>query len=361
MLLYYFIAIFSVIGWFNSYTLKMAALAASLKSLQITAAKYWDQSRTIKPLAGVFCVSILVCLTLFYYYPIFPVLCFFLFLLSVFSKFSLLNIYGHSDLYNACICIISMEVLTKMGKMSRCVCACVRACMCVFAVVSGCHVNHSGSLSLSIIASCCGNDTQPGFDITTDEWHFTQVCVTVRALLCVCIILCVIAFSFPDVSCFESYIYKTTTVSLCVPVCVPSDNFLCVCVYLWYACTESLILNTALQFLQSLSSLFPVFLHISALYRVENPELQIWMEFVIILFIYRPRYFCPYLPHSIYCCFCLPQYALLLNVHTWNLDCSHLPGPVWTQAMTQTPASNESEGLVRFPQGGRGKEKSRQG
>lgn len=111
--------------------------------------------------------------------------------------------------------------LTEIGKPSRCVCVCV---------VSGCHVNHSGCLSLSIIASYCGNDTQPGFDMTTDEWHFTQVCVIVRASLCMCIILRVIAFSFPDVSCFESYIYKTTTFSLCVPVCVPSDNFLCVCV-----------------------------------------------------------------------------------------------------------------------------------
>ena len=62
----------------------------------------------------------------------------------------------------------------------------------------------------------------------------------------------------------------------CIFICVCVCVCLCVC-----ACTynNSLILNTAYLPLQSLSSLFPVFLHISAIYRVENPEWQMRMEF----------------------------------------------------------------------------------
>lgn len=61
----------------------------------------------------------------------------------------------------------------------------------------------------------------------------TSVCAILRALLCMCIILCVIIFSFPDLSYFESYIYKTGAFSECVPVCmclpVCSDSFLWLC------------------------------------------------------------------------------------------------------------------------------------
>lgn len=104
-------------------------------------------------------------------------------------------------------------------------------------VVSGCHVNHSGSQSLSITAVCCRNDTQPDFNITRAEWHLTQVYVRVRvcvsmrvivcASLCMYIILCVIIFSFPPLPCSESHrdarpwpcVWKCVCLCLCVCLC----------------------------------------------------------------------------------------------------------------------------------------------
>lgn len=156
----------------------------------------------------------------------------------------------------------------------------VSACECEFmqwGVVSGCHVNHSGSQSLSITAVCRGNDMQPDFNITWAEWHLTQVCVIVCTLLCVCIILRVIGFSFPPLACFESHRDGRPWPRVCVSLC------LCVCV-----CAPTVILSFLTQpiFLQSLSSLFPVLLHTSAIYRVENPELQTWMEFLLFFFSY---------------------------------------------------------------------------
>lgn len=147
----------------------------------------------------------------------------------------------------------------------------VSACECEWGLVSGCHVNHSGSQSLSITAACRGNDMQPDFNITWAEWHLTQVCVIVCTLLCVCIILRVIVFSFPPLACFESHRDGRPWPRVCVSLCV---------------CTLILSFLTQPIFLQSLSSLFPVLLHTSAIYRVENPELQIWMEFLLFFFSY---------------------------------------------------------------------------
>lgn len=230
-----------------------------------------------------------------------------------------------------------------------------QGCVCVFAVVSGCHVNHSGSLSLSIIASCSGNDTQPGFDITTDEWHFTQVCTILRALSCVCVILCVIIFSFPDLSCFESYIYKTAAFSECVPgfVCVPvcSDSILWLCVHDVCVCVCALLAQKA-SFLIRPSAptnhfhLYFLFFSIYQLFTELKPL--------------SPRYGGDLALFSSYSSYVtsasisnIPSTDALVCFSTHckcmcTLDCSHLPGPGWTQAMTHTSASNGSEDLERL-------------
>lgn len=115
-----------------------------------------------------------------------------------------------------------------------------------------------------------------------------------------CVLFYALSSFYARIACFESYIDKT------MAFCVRARVLLCVCVH---ACrlARFLILNTAYHFLQSLSSLFPVFLHISAIYRAEKSELQIWMEFIILLFVHHPRYFCAQLLQSIHCCFCLLQ------------------------------------------------------
>lgn len=184
--------------------------------------------------------------------------------------------------------------------------------------------------------------TQRSFDIIPDEWHFTREGVIVRALLGMCIILCVIVFLCPD--CLLWKLYRQDHGMLCACACAP----VCVCVR---ACrlAQFLILGTAYHFLQSLSSLFPVFLHISAIYRAEKSELQIWMEFIILLFVHQPRDFCAQPPHSIHCCFRLLQCTFMC---VWNPDWSCSPGSARTRAVTQQSASNGSEVLVSFPWGG---------
>lgn len=71
-----------------------------------------------------------------------------------------------------------------------------------------------------------------------------------------CVLPYVIIFSFPALKVRE------------MPGRGPNSLQMCVCVHLH---SNSLILNTAYIFLPSLSSPFPVFLHISAIYRVAKP------------------------------------------------------------------------------------------
>lgn len=228
-------------------------------------------------------------------------------------------------------------------------------CVCVFAVVSGCHVNHSGSLSLSIIASCCGNDTQPGFDITTDEWHFTQVCTILRALSCMCVILCVIVFSFPDLPCFESYIYKTAAFSECVPgfVCLPvrSHSFLWLCVHDVCVCVCALLAQKVSFLILPSSStnhfhlyflfffiyqLFTELKPLSPRYGWNLPLFSSYSSYVTSASIYN-------IPPTI-ALVCFSTHCMCM----WTLDCSQLPGQGWTQPMTLTSASNGSVDLGRF-------------
>lgn len=88
----------------------------------------------------------------------------------------------------------------------------VRACVCVCVC---CHVNSSGSQSLSITAVCSGGDTQPDFNITSAEWHLTQVCGCVFVLACACVL-------FYALSSFHFRLSPAlkVTVRVCVCVCV---------------------------------------------------------------------------------------------------------------------------------------------
>lgn len=64
--------------------------------------------------------------------------------------------------------------------------------------------------------------TRRSFDIIPDEWHFTREGLIVRALLGMCIILCVIVFLCPD--CLLWKLYRQDHGMLCAcagaPVCV---------------------------------------------------------------------------------------------------------------------------------------------
>lgn len=160
----------------------------------------------------------------------------------------------------------------------------VSACECEFmrwGVVSGCHVNHSGSHSLSITAVCCGNYMQPDFNITWAEWHLTQVCVIVCTLLCMCIILRVIVFSFPPLPCFESHRDGRPWPRVCVWVCV----FACACTY-----CNSLILNRAYLPPVTLISISCSSPYISYL-QSWKPRAADMDGIFIILLIFRPCYF----------------------------------------------------------------------
>lgn len=152
----------------------------------------------------------------------------------------------------------------------------------------------------------------------TSVYDFTCIVVPVSYFMCYHL------FISGSPLLWKLYIQDRRIRRVCSWVCVFSCAFRqffvvvcakCACMCVCLACREILIRNTASRFHQSLSSLFPVFLHISALYRVETPEPQIWMEFAIILIIYVAAcYFCLDPQHPIYCCFGLFQYSLYVYV-----------------------------------------------
>lgn len=108
-------------------------------------------------------------------------------------------------------------------------CVCVSSmCKCVYMQWGACHVNHSGTQTLSITAACCGNDTQLGFNISRTEWHLTQVCVWLYVCATLCVCVCVYCFMcyhlFISVSCllWKSQRFQAITLNhyQCVCVCV---------------------------------------------------------------------------------------------------------------------------------------------
>lgn len=94
-----------------------------------------------------------------------------------------------------------------------------RVCVCVCY-----HVNNSGRQPLSITAACSGGDTQPDFNITSAEWHLTQVCICVFVHLCVqpCAHFCACVL-FYALSSFHFRLLPALKVMACTCSCV------CVC------------------------------------------------------------------------------------------------------------------------------------
>lgn len=208
----------------------------------------------------------------------------------------------------------------------------VRACVCVCSRVC-CHVNNSGSQSLSITAVCSGGDTPPDFNITSAEWHLTQVCGCVFVLayeqpyahFCACVL-------FYALSSFHFRLSPALKVTARVCVCV----CLCVCVLATYC--NSLILNAAYLFLQSPSSLFPVFLYVSAISRVENSEQQIWKIFFNHYYHTSHTAATLFLPACHLLSFQLAAVCLILEWHACKYardNCPHMPKSFFTCSISR--------------------------